>query len=111
MLTNGYILPKTGFLSEKKVVWLLSFTKDFRKKAEKKVKSIQNIKPQIMKNAILTIGLFTLVMGLTSFTTPEQKATIEKGTTTEINGSQSTGGNKKVDINGSQSTGGNKKVD
>ena len=37
-----------------------------------------------MKNAILTIGLFTLVMGLTSFTTPEQKGTIEKGTTTEI---------------------------
>ncbi|MFN4152819.1 MAG: hypothetical protein ACK4IX_17885 [Candidatus Sericytochromatia bacterium] len=64
-----------------------------------------------MKNAILTIGLFTLVMGLTSFTTPEQKATIEKGITAEINGSQSTGGNKKVDINGSQSTGGNKKVD
>jgi hypothetical protein len=66
-----------------------------------------------MKKAILTIGLFTLVMGLTSFTTPEQKGTIEKGTLTEINGngSQSTGGNKKVDINGSQSTGGNKKVD
>jgi hypothetical protein len=44
LLTNGYILPKTGFLSEKKVVWLLSFTKDFRKKAEKKVKSIQKHK-------------------------------------------------------------------
>ena len=64
-----------------------------------------------MKNAILNIGLFTLVMVLTSFTTPEQKATIEKGTTTEINGAQSAGGNKKVDINGAQSAGGNKKVD
>ena len=50
-----------------------------------------------MKNAILTIGLFTLVMGLTSFTTTKQKGTIEKGTTTEINGAQSAGGNKKVD--------------
>jgi len=60
-----------------------------------------------MKNAILTIGLFTLVMGLTSFTTPEQKGNKK----VDINGSQSTGGNKKVDINGSQSTGGNKKVD
>lgn len=65
-----------------------------------------------MKKTILTIGLFTLVLGLTSFTTPEQKTTIEKGTNLlDINGSQSTGGNKKVDINGSQSTGGNKKVD
>ena len=51
-----------------------------------------------MKNAILTIGLFTLVMGLTSFTTPEQKGTIEKGVNLlDINGSQSAGGNKKVD--------------
>lgn len=65
-----------------------------------------------MKKTILTIGLFTLVMGLTSFTTPEQKTTIEKGTNLlYINGSQSAGGNKKVDINGSQSAGGNKKVD
>ena len=64
-----------------------------------------------MKNAILTIGLFTLVMGLTSFTTPEQKATIDNNSLIEINGSSSVGGNKKVDINGSSSVGGNKKVD
>lgn len=65
-----------------------------------------------MKKAILTIGLFTLVMGLTSFTTPEPKRTVEKGTSLiDINGSQSAGGNKKVDINGSQSAGMNKKVD
>jgi len=64
-----------------------------------------------MKKAILTIGLFTLVMGLTSFTTPEQKATIEKGVIIEVNGGQSAGGNKKVDVNGGQSAGGNKKVD
>ncbi|WP_300976698.1 3-oxoacyl-ACP reductase [Flavobacterium sp.] len=65
-----------------------------------------------MKKAILTIGLFTLVMGLTSFTTPEQKATIEKGTNLlNISGSQSAGNNKKVDISGSQSAGNNKKVD
>nr|WP_315140920.1 3-oxoacyl-ACP reductase [uncultured Flavobacterium sp.] len=64
-----------------------------------------------MKNAILTIGLFTLVMGLTSFTTPEQKSTIDNNSPIEINGSSSVGGNKKVDINGSSSVGGNKKVD
>ncbi|MEM0576263.1 3-oxoacyl-ACP reductase [Flavobacterium polysaccharolyticum] len=65
-----------------------------------------------MKKAILTTGLFTLVMGLTSFTTPKQKTTIDKEINLlDINGSQSAGGNKKVDINGSQSAGGNKKVD
>ncbi|MGL5112193.1 MAG: hypothetical protein ACRC6O_06090 [Flavobacterium sp.] len=65
-----------------------------------------------MKNAILTIGLFTLVIGLTSFTTPEQKQTVESTTNLlEISGSQSAGRNKKVDISGSQSAGGNKKVD
>ena len=64
-----------------------------------------------MKKTILTIGLFTLVMGLTSFTTPKQKTAIEKGSKTEINGGSSVGGNKKVDINGGSSVGGNKKVD
>ena len=78
---------------------------------KKKSNLYKNIKPQIMKNAILTIGLFTLVMGLTSFTTPEQKSTIDNNSPIEINGSSSVGGNKKVDINGSSSVGGNKKVD
>ncbi|MGL2993053.1 3-oxoacyl-ACP reductase [Flavobacterium sp. TSSA_36] len=65
-----------------------------------------------MKKAILTIGLFTLVMGLTSFTTPEGKSNIDKNSNlSEISGSQSAGRNKKVDISGSQSAGGNKKVD
>ena len=65
-----------------------------------------------MKKTILTIGLFTLVMGLTSFTTPKQKTAIEKGTNLlDISGSQSAGRNKKVDISGSQSAGRNKKVD
>jgi hypothetical protein len=55
-----------------------------------------------MKKAILTIGLFSLVMILTSFTTPE---------TNSIIGQQSTGGNMKLDIIGQQSTGGNMKLD
>jgi hypothetical protein len=65
-----------------------------------------------MKKAILTIGLFTLVMGLTSFTSTKAKSSVEKEINLlEINGSQSAGRNKKVDINGSQSAGKNKKVD
>lgn len=64
-----------------------------------------------MKKAILTIGLFTLVMGLTSFTSTEAKSSVEKGIIVEVNGGQSAGRNKKVDVNGGQSAGGNKKVD
>jgi hypothetical protein len=99
------------FLCRKINVFLRSFTKQFCNEADKKVKSNQTIKPQIMKKAILTIGLFTLVMGLTSFTTPEGKSKVEKGISLEVNGGQSAGGNKKVDVNGGQSAGGNKKVD
>lgn len=78
---------------------------------DRKVKLNQKIKPQIMKKAILTIGLFTLVMGLTSFTSSEEKKVVDNNSPIDINGSQSAGRNKKVDINGSQSAGGNKKVD
>jgi len=66
-----------------------------------------------MKKAILSIGLFSLVMVLTSFTTPETDpvVTIDNNGNVELVGTQSTGGNKKVDLVGTQSTGGNKKVD
>ena len=64
-----------------------------------------------MKKAILTIGLFSLVMILTSFTTPETATKLNNNTSIELNGSVSTGGNQKVDLNGSVSTGGNQKVD
>lgn len=50
-----------------------------------------------MKNTALTIGLFSLVMVLTSFTSPEtttnSNATIDLG----INGG-STGGGRKLDV-------------
>jgi hypothetical protein len=85
-----------------------------------------------MKKATLTIGLFTLVMVLTSFTTPETTTTTILHNTTNSpidgNGGQDTGGNRKVDYtgndaqvaltnqsdidgNGGQDTGGNRKVD
>jgi hypothetical protein len=78
---------------------------------QNKTKQNNNIKTQIMKKAILTIGLFSLVMILTSFTTPETKnnTKVENNTIVELNGNQ-TAGNKKVDLNGNQ-TAGNKKVD
>jgi len=86
-----------------------------------------------MKKAILTIGLFTLVLASTSFAAPtvstssiDDNAVINS---IDGNGSQDVGGNKKVDLagneiigksnkqinnidgNGSQDVGGNKKVD
>jgi hypothetical protein len=67
----------------------------------------KNKNPQIMKKAILTIGLFSLVMILTSFTAPEKN----NNTKVNIIGQTSTGGNVKVDIIGQTSTGGNVKVD
>ena len=60
-----------------------------------------------MKKAILTTGLFSLVMVLTSFTSNEEITTTKKdikaeifkieNVTLEINGAGATGGNKKVD--------------
>ena len=54
-----------------------------------------------MKKSILTVGLLSLVMILTSFTVSE----------TNIVGGQATGGNMKLDIVGGQATGGNMKLD
>lgn len=80
-----------------------------------------------MKKSLLTIGLCSLVMVLTSFTTPETDpvVTIDANgnvevvstvATQEINKKDVTSSsiamsNKKVEIIGSGSTGGNKKVD
>ncbi len=66
-----------------------------------------------MKKAILTIGLFSIVMILTSFTTPESsnKALKENNAQIEAVGQGCAGGNKKVDAVGQGCAGGNKKVD
>jgi hypothetical protein len=76
-----------------------------------------------MKKAILTISLFSLVMILTSFTTPEtsnndiniSNSTASQATgdnlKLDIRGAQASGGNVKVDIRGAQASGGNVKVD
>ena len=57
-----------------------------------------------MKKAILTIGLFSLVMILTSFTTPETN-------NVNIIGGNASGGNMKLDIIGGNASGGNMKLD
>ncbi|MFM2368195.1 MAG: hypothetical protein RL619_495 [Bacteroidota bacterium] len=64
-----------------------------------------------MKKAILTIGLFSLVMILTSFTTPETNSTAKSDTNVNIIGGNATGGNMKLDIIGGNATGGNMKLD
>ena len=61
-----------------------------------------------MKKAILTIGLFSLIMILTSFTTPEVVST-DNNANTELVGSGSAG-NKRLDLVGSGSAG-NKRLD
>ncbi|WP_310379458.1 3-oxoacyl-ACP reductase [Flavobacterium sp.] len=67
-----------------------------------------------MKKAILTFGLFSLVMILTSFTTPENTTTIkvENKAVIEYAASSSTG-NKKIDTDyyAASSSTGNKKID
>jgi hypothetical protein len=80
-----------------------------------------------MKNTITTIGLFSLVMALTSFTTPET-VTTTNNVSLDVDGNV-IGGSKKLDFvksdmkstasynmievagPGGQSTGGNRKVD
>lgn len=61
-----------------------------------------------MKKAALSIGLLTLVMVLTSFTTPETiSSTILDNTTNspiDGNGGQDTGRNRKKDYTGDAST-------
>jgi hypothetical protein len=66
-----------------------------------------------MKKAILTIGLFSLAMVLTPFTTTEASNTskAENNVHVDINGGGAAGGNMKVDINGGGAAGGNMKVD
>ena len=65
-----------------------------------------------MKKAILTIGLFSLVMILTSFTTPETASKLNNSNTNiDLVGSGSAGGNQKLDLVGSGSAGGNQKLD
>jgi len=66
-----------------------------------------------MKKAILTIGLFSLVMILTSFTTPETVTKLNNNNTTSIDyaGSGAAGGNQKLDYAGSGAAGGNQKLD
>lgn len=86
-----------------------------------------------MKKAILTIGLFTLVLASTSFAAPTTSTSSIADSTviTSIDGtgSQDSGGNRKVDFTGnktfktpathvngidgtgSQDSGGNRKVD
>jgi hypothetical protein len=67
-----------------------------------------------MKKAILTTGLFSLMMILTSFTTTETVSNTNVSnniSSLDLVGSGSAGGNKKVDLVGSGSAGGNKKVD
>jgi len=55
-----------------------------------------------MKKAILTIGLFTVVMALTSFTTPETSTTSDSTVITSIDGhgGQDSGRTRKLDYNG-----------
>ncbi|MBP4140949.1 3-oxoacyl-ACP reductase [Flavobacterium sp. I-SCBP12n] len=66
-----------------------------------------------MKKSILTIGLFSLVMVLTSFTSTQANtiSLTDNNGNVEIVGAGSAGGNKKVDIVGAGSAGGNKKLD
>lgn len=86
-----------------------------------------------MKKAVLTIGLFTLVLASTSFATPTISTSSITNNDTVINsidgnGNQDAGGNKKLDYtgneavrtlkqlndidgNGNQDAGGNKKLD
>ena len=55
-----------------------------------------------MKKSIFTIGLLSLVVFLTSFTSTE---------TTNIIGGNANGGNMKLDIIGGNANGGNMKLD
>mgnify|MGYP003534702374 CR=1 FL=1 len=82
-----------------------------------------------MKKAILTIGLFTLVLASTSFATPKNSnsSIADNSVITSVDGTggQSVGGNRKRDYNGGtiqntitgidgtggQSVGGNRKID
>ena len=64
-----------------------------------------------MKKSILTIGLLSLVMILTSFTTPESNITVKSTTTVDHAGNGATGGNVRLDHAGNGATGGNVRLD
>ena len=65
-----------------------------------------------MKKAILTFGLLSLVMILTSFTTPETtKVTVNNNTTLEAVGSGAAGGTVRLDAVGSGAAGGTVRLD
>jgi hypothetical protein len=66
-----------------------------------------------MKKAILTIGLFSLVMVLTSFTTPEtsNNTKVDNNTNLNIIGQGSVKNDVKVDIIGQGSVKNDVKVD
>ena len=56
-----------------------------------------------MKKSFLTIGLLTLVMVLTSFTTPETKI--------DASGQGAAGGNVRLEASGQGAAGGNVRLD
>lgn len=65
-----------------------------------------------MKKSIFAIGLLSLVMVLTSFTTTEIKNIVNiKSTQTEASGSAQVGGNVRLDASGSAQVGGNVRLD
>ena len=64
-----------------------------------------------MKKAILTFGLLSLVMVLTSFTTPETTKATVNNTAVQAAGQNAVGGNVKLDAAGQNSVGGNVKLD
>ena len=64
-----------------------------------------------MKKSILAIGLLSLVMILTSFTTPESKVTVNNTTTVEASGNGAAGGNVRLDASGNGAAGGNVRLD
>jgi hypothetical protein len=67
-----------------------------------------------MKKAILTFGLFTIVMVLTSFTTPETSvSTLNNNTnsTLQAAGNGAAGGNVRLDAAGNGAAGGNVRLD
>jgi hypothetical protein len=64
-----------------------------------------------MKKSIFAIGLLSLVMILTSFTTPETNKATNNNSTLQAAGSGSAGGGKILDAAGSGSAGGGKILD
>jgi hypothetical protein len=64
-----------------------------------------------MKKSILAIGLLSLVMILTSFTTPQNNINISTTTTVDHSGQGATGGNVRLDHSGQGATGGNVRLD